>query len=108
MSSRRGNSRENMVRDYYADAGWFAICGRASRGPADVVACKAGVIHLTQVKSSNRKRGAYADFPPEERRVLVETAEQAGGTAHLAWWPPYAKNPTFIPWHEWPAAKAAA
>lgn len=106
MSSRRGNDRENRVRDYYADAGWFAICGRASRGPADVVACKAGVIHLTQVKSD--KAGPYGNFRPTERRLLVETAAQAGGTAHLAWWPPYAKAPQFIPWHEWPQPKEAA
>lgn len=106
MASRRGNLRENRVRDWYADHGWFAICGRASRGPADVVACKDGDIHLTQVKSD--KKGPYDNFRPAERRLLLETAAQAGGTAHLAWWPPLAKAPTFIPWFEWPAERAAA
>lgn len=105
MSSRRGNSRENKVRDLMADMGWFAMCGRASAGPADVLAVKAGEKpRLIQVKSD--AKGPYDNFRPAERLELVEAMIAAGGIAVLAWWPPGGRRPEYpkwIPWHDWPS-----
>ena len=104
MSSRRGNGRENRVRDLMADQGWFAMCGRASAGPADVLAVKDGERpRLIQVKST--AGGPYERFGPAERRELVEAAVTAGGIAVLAWWPPRARAPRWIRWHDWPPPK---
>lgn len=105
VSSRRGNSRENKVRDLMTDQGWFAMCGRASLGPADVLAVKDGEKpRLIQVKSC--AASPYAHFPPLDRRLLVEAAFIAGGIAVLAWWPPRAREPKWILWHDWPAPRS--
>lgn len=108
MSSRRGNFTENRVRDDWAALGWTAMCGRCSRGPADVLAVKAGEQpRLIQVKGD--QGSPYANFRPEDRRVLVEEALNAGGIALLAWWPKGVKRadgwPRYIPWTDWPAPR---
>lgn len=99
--SRRGNQRENKVMAILVAAGWFAMCGRASRGPADVLAVRYGYPPLlVQVKST--AGGPYERFLPSDRRELIEAAQMAGGAAWLAWWPPRVRSPRWLSAYEWP------
>lgn len=104
MSSRRGNLLENRCADIVRDEGWFCICGRASRGPADILAAKAGELpRLIQVKGD--QGSPYANFRTVDRLALLDAALQAGGTAELMWWPRGRKEPLLIPARLWPVPK---
>lgn len=95
MSSRLGNTKENRVRDWWAAQGWIAMCGRCSRGPADVICIKDDEQpRLIQVKGD--AGSPWVNFRPKDRAELVAAAGVAGGVALLAWWPKGARGP------EWP------
>lgn len=103
MSSRRGNQRENAVRDHLVEEGWFAMCGRASRGPADILAIKLNHRPLLIQVNSDKGR-PWANFRPQERADLVASARGVGGEAWLAWWPPRGEL-CWMPSGVWPTHK---
>jgi Holliday junction resolvase len=117
MSSRRGNARENAVLELLAEDGWFGLCGRASRGPADILAVRSKIpnvlgrqeptrsaarIIVVQVKSD--VDGPYENFRQMERIVLADIAERIGAEAWAAWWPPHGTL-RWIHSSEWPAPR---
>jgi hypothetical protein len=117
MSSRRGNSRENRVLELLSEDGWFGLCGRASRGPADILAVRSKVpnvlgqqeptrgaarIIVVQVKST--AGGPWERFGPMDRYVLADVAQRIGGEAWVAWWPPHGSL-RWIHSSEWPMGK---
>jgi len=102
MSSRSGNARENRTLELLQEQGWFGICGRASRGPADILAIRRGEPPmLVQVKGD--KVSPWAHFRREEREALLRSALDYGGVAWLCWMPSVRKPPVWYAWHEWPA-----
>lgn len=109
MSSRLGNAKENRVRDWWAGQGWVAMCGRCSRGPADVICVKDGEQpRLIQVKGD--VRSPWENFRPEERLTLVQEAAKAGGVALLAWHPKGARGsewPKYFTSDKWPSREQA-
>jgi Holliday junction resolvase len=99
----RGSSRERAVLLKYREDGWVAYGGKASKGPADIIACRAGEIELCQVKSD--ARNPYNNFSPAERLALIEEAERAGARAVLCWWPPRGR-PNWIDSSAWPGGRS--
>jgi Holliday junction resolvase len=82
-----------------------AYSGKASKGPADIMAARDGAILMVQVKSC--AASPYAHFLPADRRALLEEAQRAGGTATLAYWPPRGKL-VFIPSDDWPKVRPSS
>lgn len=102
-SRARGRSRELDVLHYLQTMGFVVY--RLSRGPADLVALKAGhPPRLFQVKSTLTP---YQHFRADDRASLYHEAIVAGAEAVLAWWP---KNGQlkFIESCEWPTTTAHA
>lgn len=101
-SRRRGRARELDVIDHLQRLGF--VCYRLSRGPADVVALKAGhPVRLIQVKSTLT---TWQHFRADDRAALCHEAIAAGAQAVLAWWPAYGEL-KFIESVEWPTTTEA-
>lgn len=101
MSSRGGNARENRCLEQLVERGYVGICGRASRGPADIIALKRGdAAMMVQVKGD--KRGPYQNFRMDERAELLRAAIEAGAIAWLCWMPSVKKPPVWLHWTDWP------
>lgn len=76
---QRGKYSENVVRKELEAMGYFVVRASLSRGPADLVALRAGVTPLlVQVKRS------HLGLRPAERHALTDAATQSGGRAVLA------------------------
>jgi len=83
----RGSSRERQVLIKLVTDGWVVYRSAGSHKPADLIALHVGETpRLIQVKGS--KVGAFHDFPPDDRKALIEEAFRAGAEAWLVWWPP--------------------
>lgn len=101
MSSPAGNARENRALEHLVAQGYTGICGRASRGPADIIAIKRGDAPLmVQVKGD--ERGPWAHFRKPERAALMTAALEAGAVAWLCWMPSLHKAAVWFHWTEWP------
>lgn len=74
---RRGRVRELLTRRTLEEADYFVIRSHLSRGPADLVALKPGVVLLVQVRT-----GIHG-LAPVERYALWMAAQKAGGLAIL-------------------------
>lgn len=102
-SRRRGRSRELDVLHHLQAMGFIVY--RLSRGPADLIALKAGhPIRLVQVKSTVRP---WEHFRADERAALIHESIAAGAEAVLAWWPPYGQL-KFLESCEWPESLVRA
>lgn len=76
---RRGRVRELLARRILEEAGYFVVRSHISRGPADLVALRAGQLPLLiQVRT-----GIHG-LRPAERFALWTAARQAGGLAIIA------------------------
>lgn len=98
----RGHDRERAVKRILQDDDWLVVRAAGSLG-FDLIACRAGVIRVIEVKST--AGGPYERFSPADRAKLLLAAELAGGRAELAWWPPRGKL-RWIPADEWPRLRA--
>lgn len=74
----RGDYFERQTRDALAALGWVIIRSAGSMGPADIWALRRGDRPLLISCKLNGR------IDPEERRVLVRVAEQAGARPVLA------------------------
>lgn len=81
-----GRKREYHVADYLSEQGWVTAFRHRHQGEQgfDVMALKAGVGMLVEVKSTKRP---FDTFGPRERQQLLERAAQAGAEPVLAHWP---------------------
>jgi Holliday junction resolvase len=96
----RGTQREHAVRDWLKARDYVVVRSAGSLGCVDLVAMKPGDLRLIEVKAS--ARGPFHSFGPAKRADLRQTAEWAGGTGWLAWWPPRGKL-VWLAESEWPA-----
>lgn len=87
------------MKSYERD-GWFAVRVSNSKGPADVVAIRAGHIRLIEVKAT--KSGPFSGFGPADRARLKAAARVAGGSGWLFWSPVPTKIEEFAE-ADWPA-----
>jgi len=100
--SNFGHARERQVVALLRDEDWIAFRAPGSLGCADVIALKDGKRpRMIEVKAT--AAGPYAGFLPADRRKLAATAELAGASPELCWWPKRGK-PTWIAEEEWPGA----
>ena len=122
--SSRGTARENLVKDWLEEQGWWVCRAAGSLGDADLVALvdildagPALVIDgrlvlgklLIEVKST--ARSPFADFGPTDRAELLAAGEKAGADVVLCWCPPGRRAPEKWQWWwpgEWPEAKRRA
>lgn len=102
QSRRRGHDRERAYIKRQTEDGWFSMRAPASLGAVDVVSIKPGSVEFAEVKST--AAGPFADFGPKDRERLLTTADFAGATAVLVWWPKH-KQPVKFYAHSWPSAR---
>lgn len=101
-----GAARERKVATEQREDGWIVKGTGDAHGAVDQIHLKKGETpRCVQVKGSSAKRGPYADFPPEDREILLQEAAKAGAEAWLAWSPPDRKPTRWIPPIEWPGMK---
>jgi Holliday junction resolvase len=99
----RGTARERKILVALVAEGWVVYRSAGSHKPADLIALRAGQTpRLIQVKGS--ARSAFNDFPPDERRALIEQAFRAGAEAWLVWWPPRG-DCRWLPPDAWPGGR---
>jgi len=79
VSYRKGRSFEYRVRDMLQDEGFYVLRSPQSKGPADLVAIKAGTVAFVQCKTSRYY------FSEKEARGLLELAESIGASCWLAY-----------------------
>lgn len=84
------------------------LSGKQSAGACDLVAMRGydaasgfRFCHAMLIEVKSTAGGPYERFGPAARKALAAVAEQAGGRAWLAWWPPRGEL-QFIPESEWP------
>lgn len=110
--SSRGTQRENAVKDWLEDRGWWVCRAAGSLGDADLAAMKDvnGGKLLIEVKST--KAGPFSDFGPADRAELLAAGEKAGADVVLCWCPPGCRAPEKWRWlwpdTDWPEAKRRA
>jgi hypothetical protein len=117
--SSRGTSRENLVKDWLEERGWWVCRAAGSLGDADLACMRRhpGLVDnyslvgehfvgqpgklLVEVKST--KAGPFSDFGPKDRAELLEAGRKADADVVLCWVPPQAKpfEPTIMRWY-WP------
>lgn len=131
--SSRGTQRENLVKDWLEERGWWICRAAGSLGDADLAAMatrttrrmgrtdlriitgplvdgriiKSGKL-LIEVKST--KAGPFSDFGPADRAELLLAGEKAGADVVLCWTPPCQGKKVKLHWiwpDEWPEAKRA-
>ena len=121
--SNRGTRRENAVKDWLEEQGWWVCRAAGSLGDADLVALKDPMdspylprpdmlvgnrhIHggklLIEVKSD--VGNPYGNFRPERRSRLLQAATKAGAQAALCWWPPRGQMTWLWPEGDWPSPR---
>ena len=123
--STRGTQRENAVKDWLEERGWWVCRAAGSLGDADLAAMalrwglneeggldtrrigRDGKL-LVEVKST--KAGPFSDFGPADRAELLAAGAKAGADVVLCWCPPGRRAPEKWAWiwpDEWPEAKRA-
>lgn len=104
--ANRGAARERKVAKEARADGWIVKGTGDSHGAVDQIHLKKDMApRCVQVKGSSVSRGRFADFPPEDRELLLQEAAKAGAEAWLAWAPPDRKPTRWIPPIEWPGMK---
>jgi Holliday junction resolvase len=99
----RGSSRERKLLIKLVADGWVVYRSAGSHKPADLIALRHDAKpRLIQVKGS--RAGAFHDFPPAERKALIEQAFRAGAEAWLVWWPPRGEMRWIAP-DAWPQGR---
>jgi hypothetical protein len=123
LVSSRGTQRENLVKDWLEENGWWVCRAAGSLGDADLAAMIAPWTPrhdplgfrtvsdklLIEVKST--ARSPFADFGPVDRAELLAAGQKAGADVVLCWCPPGRKAPEKWGWYwpeSWPKLKAAA
>lgn len=103
-----GSKRERQVAELLRAEGWVVFHNKASRGVCDLVAIRGNLAaptlgsetQLIEVKGTTRS--PWVAWGPGERDALRETANLAGATPMLAWWPPHGEL-AMIGAAEWPS-----
>jgi len=80
MSTRyqMGRSFEHYVKSKLEDQGWWVTRSAGSKGEADLIAIKPGVVWLIQAKAGKTK------ISSKEKTALIELAENLCVTAVIA------------------------
>ena len=121
--SSRGTQRENDVKDWLEEQGWWVCRAAGSLGDADLAAMTelfgSWFVYLNDhqtrgkllVEVKSTKAGPFSDFGPADRAELLAAGEKAGADVVLVWCPPGRRAPEKWRWiwpDEWPRSRMAA
>lgn len=82
------------------------MAGRSpgSKGPADLIAIRAGVPPMFIQLKARRSQPMWSAFPPPQRAALVELAARYGADAWYCYWRT-GKPPVWVHSEDWPPAR---
>jgi hypothetical protein len=120
--SSRGTQRENYVKDWLEENGWWVCRAAGSLGDADLVAMKGWPATMALARLEGRyvfngkllievkstARSAFAGFGPKDRAELLAAGEKAGADVVLCWVPPSPGRKIEMYWiwpEDWPKAR---